>query len=322
MRRKGRHKVTLQRPSEEEVLGYFDSCSNWGRWGPEDELGTINFINSDTRKRAAALVKDGHSVTCSRPIIRGQGPDVTEPAIHFMGSSGERWAGVKSTGENQSSRDFIGLVFHGYSVTHLDALSHIFWDGLMYNGFPANLVTSHEGATKQNVDLLQNGIVTRGVLLDIPRLKNVDWLEPGTAIYPDDLEEAEKESNVRVESGDVLFIRTGWYKRRLSVGSEDWISTGRPGLQAAAAPWLHKREIALLGGDTANDMSPTGYKIPSMPIHQIGIVKMGLWLIDNANLEALALACKEHDRWEFMLTIAPLRISNGTGSPINPIATF
>ncbi len=311
-------------PSEQEVLGYFNECSNWGRWGPEDQRGTLNYITPQKRLQAAGLVKKGVSVSCSRSIFHEMAPDVLSPAVHLMQSSGEAWAGKKSVaGQTQGSSDFIGLAFHGFTTTHLDSLAHQFWDGKMYNGFPSDAVTTREGATKGSVEQLQDGVLTRGVLLDIPRLKGVKWLEPGTPIFPEDLGEAERACDVRVESGDLLFVRTGWLRMRNEQGPVNPAVAGRPGLEGGTCvPWVHKRQVAVLGSDVPNEVSPSGYKLVMRPIHQVGIVAMGLWLIDNANLEDLAAACERHHRWEFMATMEPLRIVNGTGSPVNPIATF
>ena len=308
-------------PSEQEVLGYFETYKNWGRWGKDDQLGTINFITPAKRKRAAALVAEGVPVTCARPIKKELAPDINDPMLHFMTGSGECFAGGAENEPNvvQSSGDFIGLVFHGYSVTHVDSLAHVFWNGKMYNGFPAEAITVREFATKESIDLLANGVVSRGVLLDMPRLKGVKWLEPGTPIFPEELEAAEKACGVKVESGDILLVRTGWYRRRLEMGPVNPIP--RPGLQAACIPWLHQRQVAMLGADGTNDVAPSNYQIRG-PIHQIGIPGMGLWLLDNGNLEDLAAACEKYKRWEFLLSIGPLRIVNGTGSPVNPIAMF
>ena len=308
-------------PSEDEVLEYFKSCSNWGRWGNDDQLGTINYITPEKRKQAAALVKEGISVGCSRLLAKEMAPDVSNPPLHFMTSSGESFAGKKSQPKSlQAAGDFFGIAFHGFSVTHLDSLAHIFWDGKMYNGVPAEAVTTREGATKGSIDLLNEGIVTRGVLLDIPKTRDVKWMETEDALYPEDLEAAEKACGVRVESGDILFTRFGVLRRRNEEGPRD-VSI-RPGFHAACVPWFHDREISILSSDGAQDKVPSGYAMVPMPVHQVGITAMGLWLLDNANLEELAAACQRYQRWEFMLTIGPLRIHHGTGCPVNPIAVF
>ena len=309
-------------PTEEEVLRYFHECSNWGRWGQDDQLGTINYITPEKRRQAAALVKEGISVTCSRLISQDVAAGAGVPGIqymHYMGASGERWAGKKSAGEApQFSYDFVGMVFHGTTITHVDSLAHIFWDGQMYNGQPAEKVNTTQGATVESIDLLRDGIVTRGVLLDIARTKGDKWLQPGEGVFPEDLEEAEKACGVRVEPGDVLLVRTGALRQLNEEGPT--IGRGQSGLHAASVPWLHRRQVAMLGSDTSNSHNPSGYSLVGNPVHQVGLVAMGLWLIDNANLEDLAAACERHQRWEFMLTIGPLRIVWGTGSPVNPIA--
>ncbi len=309
-------------PSEAEVLGYFERCSNWGRWGPDDQLGTINYITPAKRKQGAGLVREGVSVTCARPIAPELAPDVYSPPLHYMTSSGERWAGKKSQpNELQSSADFIGLQFHGLSVTHIDSLAHIFRDGKMYNDQPSDRVTTSEGATVGSIDLLRDGVVTRGVLLDLPRAQGIKWISEADGQFPHHLEEAERSCKVHVESGDALLVRTGALRRRNEEGPRN-LRAARPGFHGACVPWFHEREVALLGSDTAQDMTPSGYPQVPMPVHQVGIVAMGLWLMDNANLEELAAACERYQRWEFMLTIGPLRVVNGTGSPVNPIAIF
>jgi kynurenine formamidase len=240
-----------------------------------------------------------------------------------MTGSGEAYAKHPDApaGPMQGSGDFIGMAFHGYSITHLDSLCHIFWNGQMYNGRSSALVTTREGATAQAIDVLQDGVVSRGVLLDAARHRGVSWMEPGEAIMPDELEEIEAEQGVKVQQGDILLVRTGHYRRRLEVGPRP-IADGWPGLHASCMPWLQERQVALLGGDTVSDTVPSGYSNLPQPIHQIAIPQMGLWLLDNCNLEELSAACAERLRWEFLLTIAPLRIRYGTGSPVNPIAVF
>lgn len=309
-------------PTESEVLGYIESLSNWGRWGPEDQLGTLNLLTPEKRVRAARLVRDGVTVSCARPLVTGMAADVTSPFLHYMVGSGEGWAlGRQSPTGQQGCADFIGLVFHGHSVTHLDSLCHIFWNAKMYNGFSSELVTSREGATVEAIDLLKDGVVARGVLLDIPRLRGVRWLEIGDGIFPEDLEAAERACGVRVKEGDVLLVRTGHHRRQLEEGPMS-PALGRPGTHAACIPWFRERGIAMLGADQNNEVWPHEYRGLREPIHQLGIVHLGLWLMDNVNLEELAAACEQRNQWEFLFIVAPLRIANGTGSPINPIAMF
>ncbi len=311
-------------PTESEVLRYFDTCSNWGRWGPDDELGTLNLLTEDHRRRAAALVREGRSVSCSRLIPTGQAEaDFPTPPLHFMTSSGDRWVDTPTPlNELQFAGDFIGLAFHGFAVTHVDSLCHVFRDGQMYNGHSAEEVSTEGGAAIQSVDAARHGIVGRGVLLDIARLRGVEWLEPGDPVMPDELEAAERAAGVTVGPGDILLCRFGTVARRNALGPSTDVYSRRAGLHAACCPWLHERSIAALGSDTAQDCYPSGYDALRGPVHQVGIVAMGLWLIDNCDLEDLGQVCAELGRAEFLLSIGTLRIERGTGSPVNPVALF
>ena len=308
---------TKQIPTQEEVAGYMTSLSNWGRWGADDELGTLNLITPEKRAQAGGLVKEGISVTCSRPIVVENTPDVASiPPLHYMMKTGET---PPATGP-ESNTDFIGLAYHGYTITHIDSLCHIYSDGKLYNGKPASAVNVQEKATVCGIDNVQNGVVTRGVLLDIAQLRGKEWLEPGDAVFPEDLEAAERSQGVRVEEGDALVLRYGWYKRRQHVGPPT--SDSRPGLQASTLPWLRERGVSIIVADASQDVSPHGYPHRIGPIHLVGIVAMGLWLIDAANCEELVQVCRQLNRWEFMFMVAPLRFINATGSPVNPLAIF
>ncbi|PYO33693.1 MAG: hypothetical protein DMD86_10395 [Candidatus Rokuibacteriota bacterium] len=311
-------------PTETEVTGYLRSLSNWGRWGSSDQLGTINLITPAKRIAAAGLVRDGVSVTCARPIVTDITADTTFQPLRFMVDSGEGrdTASPERNLERRGASEFIGMVFHGYTITHVDTPAHYFWEGKLYNGRSCTLVTSREGATVESVDLLHDGVVSRGVLLDVARTRSIPWMEPGEGVMPADLEAAERAAGVRVESGDILLVRTGYYARRLAEGPVHPLRAGSPALHVACCPWLRERGVAMIGTDTHNDISPPPYPAMGNSFHVVSLVAMGLWLIDNANLEDLARACGEHGRWEFLLTVAPLRLRNVTGSPVNPIAVF
>jgi kynurenine formamidase len=313
-------------PSQDEVLTYFERFSNWGRWGADDQAGTLNLITQEKRRQAAALVRDGMTVSLSKLLTTDIGVDIKPPLFpaptHFMLQSGEPFHRCGNEPYvMQTALDYFGVAFHSIAVTHLDAVGHVFWDGKMYNGVPSNAVTS-TGATVQSVDQAKDGIVSRGVLLDIPRLRGVNWLEPGEKIHVDELEAAEREAGIQVASGDVLFIRTGTSRKRTEEGPWDMYVHGVAGLSADCLEFIHSRGVAVLGSDGGSDAAPSGYDLVFQPIHQVGLVAMGLWLVDFADLDALAIACDERGRWEFMVSLAALRIQYGTGSPINPIAIF
>ena len=302
-------------PTEVEVLAYAERCSNWGRWGPDDQLGTLNLVTDEKRLQASRLVQEGLSVSCSWTISPDLPGETMSQVLHYMTATGEAGSEAKESG------DFMGIAYHGNTITHVDALCHIFSGGKMYNGFPANLVNSESGAEVASVELLAQGVVTRGVLLDIPRLRGVPYLPDPDPIFPDELEAAERAQSVRVESGDVLLIRTG-HLARCYAGELSASDDPRPGPHASCIPWWKERDIAMLAGDQSNEVFPSGYEGIRSPHHAIALPHLGLWLIDNANLEDLARACAERNRWEFMMVIAPLRFRNATGSPANPLAIF
>jgi kynurenine formamidase len=320
-------------PTEADVLRWFDSLSNWGRWGPEDQLGTLNHVSPELRRKAAALVVEGINVSCAWDISTApQAGDQFGPPQRHMLMTGEGLADPHRVlpphpvSEVDMSRaagavEYFGCVFHGVNITHLDALSHIFWDRKSYNGQPAELVNAMLGATNLAVTGLKDGIFTRGILIDAPALRCVDWLEPGYAIRPEDLEAAETKQSVRVSTGDIVLLRTGYARRKRERGPIP-PQNGQAGWHAACLPWLFDRKVAAIGCDTAQDAVPSGYKQVALPIHMVGIVAMGLWLLDNCDLEALAATCARLNRWDFCFMVAPLRIEGGTGSPVNPIASF
>ena len=197
-----------QIPTEEQVIGWMDSLSNWGRWGKDDQMGTLNLITDAKRTQAAGLVKEGISVTCSRLVVPAIAADVTTiPPLHYMIRAGDT---VPAQGGGGTS-DFLGFSYHGLTITHLDALCHQTWNGKLYNGFDPADVSSESKATGLNKDTAQNGIITRGVMLDIAKVRGVEWLEAGDGVFTEDLEAAEKAQGVRLGEGDALMLRLGWY---------------------------------------------------------------------------------------------------------------
>ena len=310
-------------PAESQVLAWMESLSNWGRWGADDQLGCLNLIGPHKRRQAAALVTDGIPVSCSRPITTEMTADVTYQFQRFMFDSGE--GRDTDSAERQFNRrgagEFIGMVFHGQTITHVDAMSHYSWKGKMYNGVPSSVITSREGAQSHSIEPAAQGIVTRGVLLDLPAVKGVDWMDPSDPVLPEDLEAAERAHGVHVEEGDILLVRTGNYRMRLDCGPLD-PNDPMTACQVGCTPWFKERGIAMMGTDTSNDIRPQRYKTIGNPLHTVCLVSLGLWLIDNTNLEDLSVACAQRGRYEFMLTVAPLRLRNVTGSPVNPIALF
>lgn len=304
--------------SEAEVLGMFESLSNWGRWGDDDRLGTLNFVTPEVTRAAMGVVRSGRAVSLARTITPKYAPDNTKPPLHFMIVSGES-APAEGSG---ASTDWYGMACHGHSMTHLDSLGHLFWNGKMYNGRPASRVDQATGARDGSIEDAGEGVVTRGVLLDVPRALGVRYLESGYRVTPDELESAEVMAGVRVRGGDAVLIRTGRDADRAVRGPHVPDEQGCAGLSASCLPWIRERGIAVLGSDSAHDAMPSVYQRLAGPIHSVGIVAMGLWLLDNAYLDGLASAAAEVSRWEFLFAMGPLKLKRGTGSPVNPLAVI
>jgi kynurenine formamidase len=293
-----------------EVLAFHQSLSNWGRWGDDDQLGALNLVTADVTAAAAATVQSGRTVSCARPLNTLPSVDNPQPAVHLM----------MGTATEGYGSDYVALAPHGFATSHLDALCHIFHEGRLFNGYPAEAVTAH-GATQLGIHHLRAGIVTRGVLLDIPALRGVDALEPGDPIFPDELDAAEAKGGVAVRAGDALLVRTGRWHWRQDHGPWDAASL-LAGLDASCLPWLRERDVALLGSDGVSDVVPSRIEGVGLPIHSVTIASMGLHLMDNLDLEDVGAACAEEGRWAFLLTVAPLVLRRGTASPVNPIAVF
>jgi kynurenine formamidase len=315
-------------PSEEELLSWFEQLSNWGRWGGADSLGTLNYISPSKRVASAALVREGVTVSLAADIVAGAPADPGVPGPQrFMLGTGLGLAGPDEPGRptrfppsSAFAMEYFGLVFHGNSITHIDALSHAFYRDQMYNGTPASVVNDWQGATVGDVRSLGGGIVSRGVLLDIAAVWGRDWLEPGEAVHPEHLEEAERAAGVTLEEGDVLLCRTGERRHRAERPREWEPNAGRPGYHASCLRWFAERKLAAVGSDVIQDVLPSGYPQLVMPVHTVGLVALGLWLIDNCDLEQLAATCSALERWSFQFVLSPLRIAGATGSPANPLA--
>jgi kynurenine formamidase len=216
--------------------------------------------------------------------------------------------------------DTIAVSYHGNNTTHLDAPSHIYYQGKIYNGYPQSSYTDR-GAGKDDVMSMKNGIFTRGVLFDIPKLKGVSYLGDDEPVYVEDLEAWEKKAGFRVAPGDAVLVRTGRWVRVREKGPLN-LNQATPGLYASCVKWLRERGASILGSDVVQDVRPSRIEGVNQPIHQMALMSLGMPLIDNADLDALSEAASERRRWTYLLTINPLRVPGATGGPVNPIATF
>lgn len=301
-------------PTPEQYSEYKVRFSNWNRWGPDDQLGTLNHITAETRRAASALVREGRSVSCANPLAtRAVVPDERR-----NGSPADHQMRLGATG----CGDYIGVSYHGFVNTHIDALCHIFTGehGELYNGRPSSLVTE-DGAQTNSVDHWRDGIVTRGVLFDIPRMRGSTHVEVGAPVEGWDLEDWARAQGITPQPGDAVLIRSGsdpfW---AANPDFEFSFPPTTPGVGSSVLEYLHAHDAALLGWDL---QEAGGHGLPArIPVHEVAIPHMGLPLLDNANFERLAATCAELGRYEFMLTVAPLVVLGGTGSPVNPIATF
>jgi kynurenine formamidase len=304
----------------EEFDRIFESVCNWARWGKADERGTLNLITSDHVKRAASLVCSGRSVSMAIPINKTAGPDNPHPPVHHITRNHDI---DLPQGEPHFVLDFFGSECHGDCHTHIDALCHVSYRGRLYNGTPVSSVTS-QGPDLYDITAYAHGLVGRGVLLDIPRLRGVKWLEPGEAVTREELLSAENEQGVHLQEGDFFVFRTGHHLRRLELGPWDngYEGEGKAGLHVDAIPLLHERGVAVFLPDGDGETVPCTVENMAFPIHTLQITAMGMACADSLQFEELVSVCEEERRWEFMVAAAPIRLPGGTGSLFNPIAIF
>jgi len=304
--------VPMPKITKSDFKAMMKSISNWGRWGAADELGTLNLITPEKRKQAAALIKDGVTVSLAH--------NVSKTAIAGSPAFSQKVITLPSNDEFSFASDEYKVAYHGFSETHIDFLCHMTYQGKMYNGFSYKEV-GENGAAKLSIINAKQGIFTRCVLMDMPRLLGIRFLEGGQAIYPAHLDAWEKAAGFKVESGDVVLIHTGRWQRAKAEG--EWsIEKGSAGLHASCLPWLKARDVAIVGSDLALDVLPSQVEGVGFPVHMGVLVAMGMPILDNLDLDAVSAAAEARKRWMFALTVAPLAVQGGTGSPVNPIATF
>ncbi|MGH9200440.1 MAG: cyclase family protein [Vicinamibacterales bacterium] len=305
--------VAVQTPpvvTKEDITKWMTELSNWGRWGKDDQRGTLNLITPQKRKLASSLVRDGISVSLAHTIDKDKAADSPRPLGQQM-----------TLDAGGHAMDLYTIWYHGSVITHVDSLCHYSHEGKLYNGFDKGKIADGPGCPENGIENQKDGIFTRGILVDLPLMRGVPYLEPGTPVYPNDLEAWEKFAGVKITSGDAVFLRTGRWAQRAKTGPWN-VARSAAGFHAAVMPWLRQRDVALLGNDAVNDAQPSGVEGNGRPIHQLAIVAMGLPLIDVMDLEAVAAQAATLKRWEFLLTAAPSPVLGGTGFPLNPIATF
>jgi kynurenine formamidase len=307
------------------VREWGDRYSNWGRWGSDDERGTLNFITPGRVLGACSIPRTGRVISCALPFDQ-HGPQSglggRHNPIHTMiQDGGDALAGAQDglPGGFRYADDTITMPLQ--CGTQWDALSHVFYDGLMYNGRDIRLVTS-SGAKANSIDRMSADVVGRGVLLDLPRFQGLDHLEDATAIMPEDLDACAESEGVTIESGDILLVRTGMMMRCLNARSwEGYCGGPAPGLSLHCARWLYEREIAAVATDTwAVEVQPNETADCFQPLHMVCIRNLGMIFGEIFQLDDLAAACGDDGNYSFLFTAPPLPITGAVGSPINPIA--
>jgi len=307
--------------THEDFVRLMKELSNWGRWGKDDQMGAVNLITPAKRKAALATVKDGFSVSMARKAETEAAVDNPRPITRVMGGAG-RGRGAAPGGappEIMQAGDSLTISYHGSVHTHMDAFCHRAFMGFMYNGMPMTEVDD-KGCNKGSVYAWKDGIISRAVLMDIPRLKGVEYLEAGTRIYPEDLDAWLQKAHLKVEPGDVVLIRTGRWALRDAKGPYN--TNQFAGLYMTCAKWLHDHDAAVLGSDGAEDVHPSGIEGVTEPVHALVLAAMGMPIFDNLDLEAVSKEAAKRNRWDFLVTAAPAAIPGATGSQLNPIATF
>jgi len=300
-------------PTREEALGYLHDRRNWGRWGEDDQKGAINLITAEKRVQAAALVRSGRAVLLSRDFPKRSGPGNPQPAQHFV-----QYGPLRGNGGGGAT-DYYGISYHGYQATHIDALCHVWDEGGMWGGRNPEVEIRPQGTRWGGIEHWRDGIITRGVLLDVVRHRGGAHATAATPVHGWELEDVAKAQGVTLAPGDALLVYSG--RELFHRLTPDWnpYAGERPGLHMTCLPFIRDNDVALLGWDLM-DASPNEYDLP-WPVHG-ALYSYGVALLDNCLLEPLAAACAEEGRYEFMLTVAPLPVVGGTGSPANPLALF
>jgi kynurenine formamidase len=303
-----------QRLSEAQFSDLASAVSNWGRWGDDDELGTLNFIDRDTIGAATALAREGVVVHCGAPVPQVQAGHVHDGAgLHLTTAAADHWEAVN---------DRLTMDLHGIlGLTHLDALGHVGYRGVSYNGRRIADNLTPERMTRDAIQSARGGIVGRGILVDLPAVLGRPYMEPHEIAPASVVAAAIERTGLDVRRGDILMIRTGAFARQKATGEMFGLGDA-PGISIAFAEWMHAAEISLLVSDVGTDPAPSEVENVVIPWHVLTLSRMGLRLIDSADLERLAVACETRRRWEFMCLVAPLDLTGATSSPVNPLCLF
>ena len=296
----------------------FKMISNKGKWGEKDKKGTVNYIDNNKILSALQIPQKGISVSLSFDISIDSS-QINHSQFDKFTDYDHQASSVEFRGYDWATDNYC-ISYHGFTVSHMDGLAHLGQNGKLYNDYDATKITS-QGFEELGIEAFNEGIITKGVLIDIPLMYDKEYLEAGTKITIEDILKFEKKYNVKIERGDVVLIRTGRWSEKSTIG--DWDSSKiSSGLDYRVPVLLDKREAALLGSDGTNDAQPSGIPEEGRPVHKLTLVSMGMPLLDNLNLENISEEAQKQKKWEFMISVQPLRFRGGTGSPVNAIALF
>lgn len=297
----------MEIPSEAEVASYL-ADTNWGRWGADDQRGAVNLITPEKRVEAARLVRSGRSISLARPFPKTPAANNPNPAQHFMRVAPDGLA-----------VDYYGISYHGTASTHLDALCHMWSDQGMWGGHSAEALTT-DGSSWAGIEHWSSGITTRGVLLDVERYRGT-YVTEATPVHGRELEEIARAQGVMMQPGDALIVNCGREAYERDHGGWGATREHRPGLHASCLPFIRQHDVAVLVWDMLDHLPPGYGGLTWGGVHP-ALYRYGVALVDNARLDELSAVAAEERRYEFMLTMAPLIVAGGTGSPINPLAVF
>ncbi|MFJ9035172.1 cyclase family protein [Streptomyces sp. NPDC102406] len=294
--------------------------NNWGRWGENDEIGTLNLVTDEVVRLAASEVRRGRRVPLALPLKEdgvqaGLIPGRINP-LHTMVQINQRIFGPDTVA---TSDDAVTMGLQ--AATHWDALTHVSHSGRLYNGRPADTVTAHGGAEFSGIDKIPY-LVSRGVLLDVAAAKGLDRLPGDHAVTPEDLDEAAEFGRVTVRAGDIVLVRTGQIQVYLA-GDKHGYAYPSPGLSVRTPEWFHARDVAAVANDTLTfEIFPPEIENLWLPVHALDLVEMGMVQGQNWNLETLSTACGEENRYTFLLSAMPEPFSGATGTPVAPVAVL
>lgn len=296
----------------------FERVSNQGKWGDKDKRGTVNYIDNNKILSALKLPEKGISVSLSFNITQDSS-EINHSDFDEITKYNHQASSVEFKGYDWASDNY-SISYHGFTVSHMDGLAHLAQGGKLYNGYDASKITP-QGFEELGIEAFSSGIISKGVLIDIPLLYGKKYLDAGTKVTITDILKFEKKYNVKIEKGDVVLVRTGRWSEKSIKGDSDY-SKVSAGVDYKIASLLDERQVSVLGSDGTNDAQPSGIPEEGSPVHKLTLVSMGMPLLDNLNLEHISKEAKKQNKWEFFISVQPLRFKGGTGSPVNAIAIF